>query len=292
VSATAGLGVSAPRPAPPLPDRPMVTIEPGRSWLVADLRDVWQFRELLYFLAWRDVKVRYKQTALGVAWAVLQPMLTMVIFTLLFGTLAGIGSDGIPYPLFAYSGLVLWTFFASALGHSGNSLVGNANLITKTYFPRMIIPAAAVGAGLVDMGIAFVMQLVLMAVYGVGIGVGIAVVPLLMLLMTLLALGTGMWLSAVNVRWRDVRFVVPFLVQLWMFASPVIYPSSMLPSAWRWLLIVNPVTGIIENFRVALFGGRSFDWTALAASTAITLLLLAGSASFFHRTEKSFADVI
>jgi lipopolysaccharide transport system permease protein len=286
--ATTGVG----RPAAPLPAKPVVTIAPSRSWVGLDLRDVWHYRELLYFLAWRDVKVRYKQTVLGAAWAILQPVLTMVVFTLLFGTLAGIASDGVAYPVFAYSGLVLWTFFANAVASSGNSLVGNANLITKTYFPRMIIPAAAVGAGLIDMALALSMLVALLGYYGIPPAATVAMVPVLVLLVALLALGVGMGLSAVNVRYRDIRLVVPFILQIWMFVSPVIYPASLVPAPWRWVLVVNPLTGIIENFRIALFGGRSFDWTALAASAAITLLALVGSAYFFRRTERSFADVV
>lgn len=274
-----------------LPQEPLVIIEPNKTWSALDLRDLWAFRELLYFLTWRDVKVRYKQTELGVAWAIIQPLFTMLVFTLFFGRLAGVPSDNIPYPVFAYAGLLAWTFFANAITNSGNSLVGSANLITKVYFPRMIIPGAAVAAGLVDFAIAFVILIVLMIYYGVTVTWSILMFPVLVLMTTLLALGMGMWLSALNVKYRDVRFALPFLVQLWMFVSPVIYPASFLPAKYRWLLWLNPMTGIIEGYRSALFG-RLFDWTALAVSTAITLMLLIYSAYSFRRMEKSFADIV
>lgn len=277
--------------APILPVTPLVVIEPSSYWVGLNLRDLWAYRELLYFLTWRDVKVRYKQTLLGAAWAILQPLLTMVIFTLLFGRLAGIKSDGIPYPIFAYSGLLIWTFFANAVTNSGNSMVGSANLITKIYFPRMIIPGAAVGAGLVDLALAFLVQIALMIYYRIAPTSALLMVPVLVLLATLLAVGVGMWLSALNVKYRDIRHATPFLIQLWMFASPVIYPASILPAKWRWVLALNPLTGIIENFRVAVFGGR-FNWELLAVSAAVTLLILVWSAYSFKRVEKTFADIV
>jgi lipopolysaccharide transport system permease protein len=269
-----------------------ITIEPRKAWAALDLRAVWTYRELLYFLIWRDVKVRYKQTVLGAGWAILQPLLTMLVFTLLFGRLAGIKSDGIPYPIFAYAGLLIWTFFANAVTNSGNSLVGSANLITKIYFPRMIIPGAAVGAGLVDLAIAFLIQIVLMVYYHVATTSAILMVPILVLLATLLALGVGMWLSALNVKYRDIRYAIPFLIQLWMFASPVIYPESMLQGKLKYILRLNPLTGIIENFRVALFGHSHFNWNSLGISAAITFLVLIYSAYSFRRMERSFADIV
>lgn len=275
-----------------LPEEPIVIIEASRSWVALNLRHLWNYRELLYFLTWRDVKVRYKQTLLGAAWAIIQPLLTMLIFTLLFGRLAGIKSDGIPYPIFAYAGLLIWTFFANAVTNSGNSLVGSANLITKIYFPRMIIPGAAVGAGLVDLAIAFLIQIALMIYYHVGISRAILMVPVLVLLATLLALGVGMWLSALNVKYRDIRYAIPFLIQLWMFASPVIYPESMLQGKLKYILRLNPLTGIIENFRVALLGHSSFHWESLGISAAITLLILVYSAYSFRRMERTFADIV
>lgn len=272
-----------------LPEEPLVIIEANKSW--GQLRDLWGFRELLYFLTWRDVKVRYKQTELGIAWAIIQPLFTMLVFTLFFGRLAGVPSDNVPYPVFAYAGLLAWTFFSNAITSSGNSLVGSANLITKVYFPRMIIPGAAVAAGLVDFAIAFVILVLLMIYYGIMVTWNILMLPVVVLLTTLLALGTGMWLSALNVKYRDVRFALPFLVQLWMFVSPVIYPASFLPEKYRWVLWLNPMTGIIEGYRSALFG-RRFDWIALAFSAAITAILLLYSSYYFRRMEKSFADVV
>jgi lipopolysaccharide transport system permease protein len=278
-------------PSADLPEEPLVVIEPNKAWSQVELRDLWAFRELLYFLTWRDVKVRYKQTELGVAWAIIQPLFTMLVFTLFFGRLAGVPSDNVPYPVFAYAGLLAWTFFANAITNSGNSLVGSANLITKVYFPRMIIPGAAVAAGLVDFAIAFLIMVVLMVYYGVMITWSILMFPVVVLLTTLLALGMGMWLSGLNVKYRDVRFALPFLVQLWMFVSPVIYPTSFLPAKYRWLLSLNPMTGIIEGYRSSLFG-LPFKWTALAGSTAITFILLIYSAYSFRRMEKSFADIV
>ena len=274
-----------------LPDEPLVIIQPNKTWSAVELRDLWAFRELLYFLTWRDVKVRYKQTGLGIAWAILQPVLTMLIFTIFFGRLAGVPSDNIPYPIFAYAGLLPWTFFANAISNSGNSLVGSANLITKVYFPRIIIPGAAVAAGLVDFAIALVILIALMFFYGIGLTWNIVMFPVAVVLTTLLALGVGMWLSALNVKYRDIKFALPFLIQLWMFVSPVIYPSSFLPEKFRWLFSLNPLTGIIETYRSSLFG-RPFNWTALAISAVVTLAALIYSSYTFRRMEKSFADIV
>lgn len=267
-------------------------IRPRRSWVALDLRDIWAYRELFVFLAWRDVKVRYKQTALGAAWAVIQPLFTMMIFTIFFGKLAGVPSGGIPYPIFAYAGLLPWTFFQNAITSSSNSLVGNANLITKVYFPRIIIPAAAVGAGLVDFAISFVILGALMLYYSVPLTISLIALPLLVVLTTLLAVAVGMWMSALNVKYRDIRYALPFLVQIWMYVSPIIYPVTLVPERWRWLLALNPLTGIIEGYRAALFPERTFDWTMLAISAAITLALLIYAAFNFRRMEQSFADVI
>ena len=275
-----------------LPEQPLVRLAPGKSGSVFRLRDLWAYRELLYFLTWRDVKVRYKQTAFGAAWAILQPLLTMLVFTLLFGRLAGIQSGDIPYPLFSFAGLLIWIFFANAITNSGNSLVGSANLITKVYFPRMIIPAAAVFAGLVDLGIALLVLVPLMIYYKVSVGIGLVMIPLLVALCGLMALGVGMWLSALNVKYRDIRYAIPFLIQLWMFASPVIYPASLVPQKWRWILFLNPLTGIIDNFRIALFGGQSFDWKSLGVSAVVTIFVLFYSAYSFRRMERHFADIV
>jgi len=274
------------------PAKSVVIIEPSKTWVPLKLRDLWEYRELLFFLTWRDVKVRYKQTLLGATWAILQPLLTMLIFTLLFGGLAGIQTGGIPYPLFAFGGLLIWTFFSNSVTNSGNSLVGSSNLITKIYFPRMIIPMAAVGAGLVDFILAFLIQAVLMAYYRVQVTWALVMIPPLALLAALLAVGVGMWLSALNVKYRDIRYAIPFLVQIWMFASPIIYPVSMLPAKWRWVFMLNPLTGIIQNFRIALFGNQSFEWNSLLISVAITLAVLVYSAFSFRRMERHFADII
>jgi lipopolysaccharide transport system permease protein len=275
-----------------LPEEPLVRIRPGRSWLAVDVRDLWSYRELLYFLTWRDLKVRYKQTILGVAWAIMQPLFTMVIFTLFFGRLAGVPSDGVPYPVFVYAGLIIWTFFSNTVTTSGNSLVGSAQLLSKVYFPRMLIPGAAVLAGLVDFAIAFVVLAGLMIYYGMVPTGRFLMIPVLVALVTLLAFSVGTWLSALNVKYRDIRFALPFLVQLWMFLSPVIYPSSFVPERWRWVLALNPLTGIIDNFRVALFGYREFNWTTLAMATSITLGFLVYSAYVFWRMEEKFADIV
>src|SRR5712691_3826924 len=266
-------------------------IEPATGWVPLRLRGLWAYRELLYFLTWRDIKVRYKQTLLGATWAIIQPLFTMIIFTLLFGRLAGIKTDDIPYPIFAYAGLLPWTFFSNAVTTSGNSLVGSANLVTKIYFPRLIIPSAAVAAGLVDFMLAFLVLIPLMFYYGVSVSTKLFLLPVLVLLITLLALAVGMWMSALNVKYRDVRYALPFVIQLWMFVSPIIYPSSMLSGKLRIFLTINPLTGIIENFRAALLN-RSLNFSSLAISTGITLILFLYSAYSFRRMERHFADVV
>jgi len=274
-----------------LPTEPLVVIQPSRKWNLLSLKDIWAYRELLFFLTWRDVKVRYKQTALGAAWAILQPLFMMLIFTIFFGRLAGVGSSGIPYPLFALGGLVPWTFFSNAITASGNSLVGSAHLITKVYFPRLIVPAAAMLAGLVDFLLAFVLLCLLMVYYRVAITVQILFLPVLVLLTALFSLGVGTWMSALNVKYRDVRFALPFLIQLWLFVSSVILPSSSVPAKWRWLLLLNPMSAIIEGYRSALFG-LPFDWPALGIATVLTLLVLLYAIYAFARVERSFADII
>jgi lipopolysaccharide transport system permease protein len=275
----------------PQSEKPLVTIRAGGKWAAIDLKSLWAYRELLYFLTWRDVKVRYKQTALGAAWAIIQPLFTMIIFSIFFGKLAGMPSDGIPYPLFAYAGLLPWTFFSNAVNGSGNSLVGSANLITKVYFPRMIIPGAAVAAGLVDLLVAFVILIVLMVYYQVGVTVHIMMLPALIVLTTLLAIGVGMWMSALNVKYRDIRYALPFAIQLWMFATPIIYPLSLVPERWQWLLKINPLSGIIEGYRSSFFG-RPFDWQSLSISALITLVVLIYAAYDFRRMERTFADIV
>jgi lipopolysaccharide transport system permease protein len=271
--------------------RPLVIIEPSPRWVALRLRDVVEYHELLFFLIWRDVKVRYKQTALGIAWAVLQPLATMAIFTLLFGRLAKMPSDGIPYPLFVLSGLLLWLFFANAITMSGNSLIGNANLITKIYFPRIIIPAAAVGAGLVDLVIGLGLLCGAVLWFRYPIAPSILLLPVPIALATLLAVGVGMWMSALNVRFRDIRYVLPFMIQLWMFATPIIYPPSVVPLRWRWVLDVNPFTGIVDSFRAALFN-RPVDLVRLGISAAVTIIIAVLAAYDFRRMERTFADLI
>ena len=270
---------------------PLVVIQPTGNWRLLSLKDLWAYRELLFFLTWRDVKVRYKQTALGAAWAILQPLFMMIIFTIFFGRLAGVDSAGIPYPLFALAGLVPWTFFSNAITNSGNSLVGSSNLITKVYFPRLIVPAAAMLAGVVDFALAFVLFSVLTIYYGVAPTAHILFLPLLILLTALFALGVGTWFAALNVKYRDVRFALPFLIQIWLFVSSVILPSSALGPKWQWILRLNPMSGIIEGYRSALFG-LPFDWPAIGIAAAITVVVLIYAIFSFGRVERSFADII
>lgn len=274
-----------------IPDTPLFTIRAGRRRIGADLRDLWTYRELFYFLTWRDVKVRYKQTVLGATWAVLQPFLTMVVFTLFFGRLAKIPSDGIPYPIFAYAGLLPWTFFSNAVTSSGNSLVGNSSLITKVYFPRMVVPGAAVAAALLDFAIAGVILVAMMAYYGVALSWQAVMLAPLILLVALLAVGIGTFMAGLNVKYRDVRHALPFFIQLWMFATPIIYPSNFVPANWRWLLSLNPLTGVIEGFRCALFG-LNFNWSDFTIAACLTVLVLAYSFQSFRRMEREFADII
>lgn len=270
---------------------PFVVIQPSGSWRVVSLKDLWAYRELLFFLTWRDVKVRYKQTALGAAWAILQPLFMMIIFTIFFGRLAGVDSGGVPYPLFALAGLVPWTFFSNAITNSGNSLVGSANLITKVYFPRLIVPAAAMLAGFVDFALACLLFGAMMIFYGVGLTMQVLFLPVLIVMTALFALGVGTWMAALNVKYRDVRFALPFLIQVWLFVSSVILPSSALPEKWRWVLMFNPMSGIIEGYRAALFG-LPFDWPAIGMAAGITIVTLVYAIYSFARVERSFADII
>ena len=273
---------------------PETIIEPRPAWGAIDFPELWHARELLFFLAWREVKVRYKQTALGVAWAVIQPLFLMIVFAVFFGRLARIPSDNIPYPLFVYAGLLPWMFFSNAITMSGNSLIGSTNLITKVYFPRMIIPGAAVLASLVDLAIAFSLLVVMMVWYRVPVGLPILMIPVLVFMTSVLALGVGMWLAAVQVKYRDIRYTMPFLLQLWMFATPIIYPASLVPARYRWITSLNPMTGIIEGYRTALLGGISgahFDWGSLGISALIAVAFLIYAAFDFRRMERAFADL-
>jgi len=268
-----------------------IVIDSRDAALGLHLRELWNYRELLYFLTLRDIKLRYKQTALGAAWVIIQPLFTMLLFTLFFGKLARMPSDNVPYPLFAYAGLVPWTFFSNSITNSGQSLVGNSSLISKVYFPRIYIPAGAVGAGLLDFAIASVLLLPMLIYYEVTITWRILLLPAFALLATILALGIGMWLAALNVKYRDVRYAIPFLVQLWLFASPVIYPASIVPPKWKWVLAVNPVTGVIEGFRASILG-KEFDVSTILSSVVVTSLILIFSFFAFRRVEDSFADVV
>jgi lipopolysaccharide transport system permease protein len=256
------------------------------------LHELWNYRELLYFLIWRDVKVRYKQTVLGVTWAVLQPFFTMVIFSLFFGRLAKVPSDGVPYPIFAYAALLPWTFFANGVAQAANSLVANSNLINKVYFPRLTIPIASVLGGLVDFGPAFAVLLGMMLYYGLYPGVEACWLPIFLLLSLVTSLGVGIGLSALNVHFRDVRYTVPFLLQCWLFATPIAYPSSLLPQPWRTVYAVNPMVGVVEGFRWALLGTGSAPGPMIVVSALAALALLLGAALYFRQMERSFADVV
>ena len=267
-------------------------IEPKKGWISNDFKEIWKYRELLYFLTKRDIKVRYKQTVLGGLWAIIQPLFSMLVFTLFFGKLAKVPSDGIPYPIFVYAGLLPWTYFANALSASGNSLVGSQNLITKVYFPRLIIPASASLAGLLDFFIAMIVLGVLMIYYQSLPGMAILLFPVLVGLTFMCAVGVGLWLSALNVEYRDIRYAIPFLIQIWMFVSPVIYPVSMLSGKYQWLLALNPMGGVITAFRASLLGYQPIDWFLLCISAAIILFLFLSGIYYFRRMEKTFADVV
>ncbi len=269
----------------------LTVIEPSRGWRRLDLRELWAYRELLIVLTMRDIKVRYKQTVLGAAWAILQPFMTMVVFSIFFGRLAKMPSDGFPYPIFVYSALVPCTFFANAVTGSSNSLVGSAHLVSKVYFPRLIIPLSAVGVSLVDFAVAASILLGLMLFYGVSCSFTLLMAPVLLLAIVFTALGVGTCLCALTVSYRDFRYVVPFMVQLWMFVTPVIYPSSLVPAQWRWLLYLNPMAGLIEGFR-GVFLGRELHFFGLAVSAAIAIFLFLTGVAYFGRVERRFADII
>jgi lipopolysaccharide transport system permease protein len=269
-----------------------IIIKPSRGWVNLQLKDVWEYRELLYFLAWRDIKVRYKQTVLGAAWAILQPFLTMVIFSIFFGGLAGVPSDDIPYPIFSYAALVPWMFFANGLTKSTQSLVSGANMVKKIYFPRLIMPMSAVFSGLLDFILAFVVLLAMMLYFNVVPTLAIVWLPLLLLLGLVTSLGVGMWLTAMNVQFRDIRYVMPFIVQAWMFATPIAYPSSLLDEPWRTVYALNPMVGVVEGFRWALLGVDTQPGPMILVSSVVAIGLLVSGAFYFRRMEKSFADVV
>jgi lipopolysaccharide transport system permease protein len=283
-------GVHDVAPSPETERSPVLIIDRNR-WIGLELRDLWAHRELFFFLAWRDVKVRYKQTALGASWAILQPLVSMVVFTMIFGRLARVPSEGQPYAIFSYAGLLPWNFFTTALTNSSNSLVNSTNLITKVYFPRLLVPTAAVGAALVDIAIASLMLFGIMPIYGVAFHASLIMLVPLVVLLALTASALGIWTSALNVKYRDIRYALPFAIQISMFLTPVIYPVSFLPGRWQWVLRLNPLSGIIEGFRDAIFG-RPFDWSGLATSAAVTVVLLVAAVCIFSRMEQEFADVI
>jgi len=271
---------------------PVLVIQPSRVWFRLDLAALWQYRELLYFLVWRDLKVRYKQTAIGATWAILQPLMTMVIFTVIFGHFAKIPSDGLPYPIFAYTALLPWTYFASALSRSSSSVVAEAHLISKVYFPRAVLPLAGTVSGIIDFAVAFPLLLGMMIWYGIMPAWGLLALPLFLLLALATALAVGLWCSALNVRYRDVGYTIPFLTQCWMYASPVAYPVSLVPENWRFVYSLNPMAGVVEGFRWALLGKQGPDFVVMAVSTVVVALLLVGGLVFFKHMERTFVDVV
>jgi lipopolysaccharide transport system permease protein len=273
-------------------DLPERVIEPSRGWVSLQLRELWEYRELLYFLTWRDIKVRYKQTIFGASWAIIQPFMTMVVFSLFFGRLANVPSDGIPYPIFSYAALVPWQFFASGLGQAANSLVSSSHMIRKIYFPRLAMPVATILSNLVDFGLAFSVVLVLMLFYGILPTARVIWLPLFLFLALITALGAGLWSSAMNVQFRDIRYAVPFIIQFWMFATPIAYPSSLLEEPWRTIYGLNPMAGVVEGFRWALLDtGTAPGWMVFFSFLAAVGLLVSG-AYYFRRQEKTFADVV
>jgi lipopolysaccharide transport system permease protein len=277
---------------PGIENRVHVHIEPSKGWVSLRLGELWNYRELFYFFIWRDIKIRYKQTVLGASWAVIQPLFTMVIFSLFFGRLANVPSDGIPYPIFSYAGLVPWTFFANGLLQSSNSLVNNSNMLKKIYFPRLILPISSVFAGIVDFVLAFLVLLLMMAFYRIYPTGNIIWLPLFLLLALVTSLGVGFWFSAMNAQFRDIRYIVPFVVQAWLFITPIAYPSSLLSEPWKTLYGLNPMAGVVEGFRWALLGTDTEPGSMTAVSAIVAVVLLISGAYYFRRMEKSFADVM
>jgi lipopolysaccharide transport system permease protein len=271
---------------------PVIRIVPTKGWVSLNRKELWAFRELFYFFAWRDLKVRYKQTVLGAAWAILQPFFTMVVFSLFFGRLAKVPSDGVPYPIFCYVALVPWTFFAYGLSQASNSLVQNANMLKKVYFPRMALPISTVMAGLVDFGLAFICLLGMMAYFGISLTLNVLFLPLFLLLALATSLGVSLWLAALNVQFRDIRYTIPFLTQFWLFATPVAYPSSLLSEPWHTLYGINPMVGVVEGFRWALLGVDTAPGLMIAVSSLMAIILLVSGTGYFRRMEPTFADVV
>jgi lipopolysaccharide transport system permease protein len=271
---------------------PVIRIEPSKGWISLKLKELFEYRELIYFLIWRDVKVRYKQTVLGAAWAIIQPLFTMIVFSLFFGKLAKIPSDGIPYPIFSYAALVPWTFFSSGLSKASTSLVGSSNLIKKVYFPRLSIPIANVLSGVVDFVLAFIILIGMIFYYGIMPTINVIWLPFLLLLALSTSLGVSLWLSSMNVQFRDVQYVIPFITQFWLFATPIAYPSSLLSEPWRTLYGINPMVGVVEGFRWALLGTHTAPGPIVIVSTLVAMILLVSGALYFRRMEKMFADVV
>ncbi len=271
---------------------PQRVIQPTKGWAALELTDVWDYRELLYFFTWRDIKVRYKQTVLGAAWAIIQPLATMVVFSVFFGKLAGIPSDGVPYPIFSFTALVPWNFFAAGLQQSAACLIGHSNLVKKVYFPRMVLPISKIISGAVDFAIAFVVLIIMAAAFGILPSLTWVALPALIVLIGITSLGAGLWLSALNVQFRDIRYILPFLIQLWMFATPIAYPASLVPDKWRMAYALNPMVSVIEGFRWVILGTGTMSWNEIAISTIAALILLVSGAFYFRRTEKAFADVL
>lgn len=278
-------------PAPAPAEGPVTVVEPGARWKV-DVRELWDYRGLFWFLVWRDVKVRYAQTVLGAGWAILQPLLTMVVFSVIFGRLAAMPSDGVPYPIFSLTALVPWTYFSTSLSTASNSLVSNTNLLTKVYFPRLVIPMAPVLAGLVDFAIGFLIVIVMLFAYGITPGLEVlALLPLLVGIMVVTAAGVGTWMAALHIQYRDVKYVVPFLVQVWMYLSPIVYPMTLVPERLRPVYALNPMVGVVEGFRNALLGTGSLTWQPMAVSVATSILIFVSGVIYFRRMEHVFADV-
>lgn len=269
-----------------------IVIEPSRGWAALHLGDLWRYRELLYFMVWRDLKVRYKQTALGASWAIIQPLLTTVLFTFVFGRAAGLSSEGFPYPIFSFTALLAWNYFANAFSQSGNSLVNNQQLISKVYFPRLIIPVSSTLVGLVDFAIAFLVLVVMMFVYRIFPTWTLLALPIFLAMGVITALGVGLWLSAMNVQFRDIRYVIPFLAQFWMYATPVVWSVEMFDARWRWLFGLNPMAGVVEGFRWAILGKADISWLLVSLSALISLVLFFSGMIYFRRMERSFADII
>lgn len=269
-----------------------IVIEPNKGWVPLNFNELWRYRELMYFFTWRDIKVRYKQTALGALWAIIQPFMTMVVFSLFFGRLANVPSDGVPYPIFTFTALIPWTFFAYGLSQSSNSLIGSSNLITKVYFPRLLVPVASIFSGLVDFAISFAVLIGMMLYYGFYPTKAMLWLPTFLLLALITALSVGLWLSALNVKYRDIRYAIPFLTQFWLFATPVAYPSSLLSEPWRTIYGLNPMVGVVEGFRWVLLKNSSRPDSLILVSAAISVLGLVSGIFYFRRMEKTFADVV